>query len=209
MKQWQVPPHEVFPLISSRQSSRDAPMPSPHPVSKGPGPGASKMTLWDSEVSEPAPNPSQRALCVLPGGPVSLPKLGLHLMILLELGGCPWRSRPHPRNNLPPPQLSHVSLPSPSQASFYPAPDFFSHLQFLSGFDFIREGRSSCCPGVSSFKSFLGVPVPLLAAVRCPWLSAQGRLGGDESFSYPVLSFSTLSCTLALPGGGVRVQGWE
>lgn len=209
MKQWQVPPHEVFPLISSRQSSRDAPMPSPHPVSKGPGPGASKMTLWDSEVSEPAPNPSQRALCVLPGGPVPLPKLGLHLMILLELGGCPWRSRPHPRNNLPPPQLSHVSLPSPSQAFFYPAPDFFSHLQFLSGFDFIREGRSSCCPGVSSFKSFLGVPVPLLAAVRCPWLSAQGRLGGDESFSYPVLSFSTLSCTLALPGGGVRVQGWE
>lgn len=102
MKQWQVPPHEVFPLISSRQSSRDAPMPSPHPVSKGPGPGASKMTLWDSEVSEPAPNPSQRALCVLPGGPVPLPKLGLHLMILLELGGCPWRSRPHPRNNLPP-----------------------------------------------------------------------------------------------------------
>ena len=155
MKQWQVPPHEVFPLISSRQSSRDAPMPSPHPISKGPGPGASKMTLWDSEVSEPAPNPSQRALCVLPGSPVPLLKLGLHLMILLELGGRPWRrSRPHPSKN-PPAPLSPVSLPSPPQASFYAAPDSFSHLQFLSGLDFIREGRSSCCPGVSSSKSFL------------------------------------------------------
>lgn len=181
MKQWQVPPHEVFPHISSRQSSRDAPMPSPHPVSKGPGPGANKMTLWDSEFSEPAPNPSQRALCVLPGGPVPLPKLGLHLMILLELGGCPWRSRPHPPKNLPPPR-SHVSLLSPSQASFYPAPDFFSHLQFLSGFDFIREGRSSCCPGVSSFKRFLGVPVPLLALFAVPG-SARRAFSGQMKAS--------------------------
>lgn len=83
-------------------------MPSPHPVSKGHGLEASKMTLWDSEVSEPAPNPSQRALCVLPSGSVPLPKLGLHLMILLELGGHPWRrSRPHPPTPHPP--LSHVS----------------------------------------------------------------------------------------------------
>lgn len=35
-----------------------------------------------------------------------------------------------------------------------------------------------------------------------------GLFLGDEDF-YHVLSFSTLSCTLALPGGGVRVQGWE
>ena len=34
-----------------------------------------------------------------------------------------------------------------------------------------------------------------------------GLFLGDEDFSYHVLRFSTSCCSLALPGGGVRVQG--
>lgn len=140
-------------------------------------------------------------MCYL-GGPVPFPSLSPPDDPFLSLEGAPWRSRPHPPKNLPHHGL--MSLLSPSQHLFTQHLISFSHLQFLSGFDFIREGRSSCCPGklfqaplVQSLSWRLSAVLGLLAAA---W--------GDEGFSYPVRSFSDSVLHASTPRGWVR-QGWR
>nr|XP_060153374.1 small integral membrane protein 24 isoform X2 [Globicephala melas] len=141
-----------------RQPSRDAPVPSPCRISKDPALGPVRglhlgfRGKWplSAEDSGPAPSPSWRALCVLPGRPVPLPKLGLHLMILLELGGHPWhKEQPPPRD----PLLSHISTQSASLAAFGPF-DFFSHLRFLLPFGSHRRSQVLLLPTCKLFREF-------------------------------------------------------